>query len=233
MITVKLAGLSIGIDNRYPYIEKYAEDYLCDETPDFTVSVTDDDLRKEAEMSEVTFSEGYLESIAIYRKIAERLPEYDAVVFHGAILSAGGRAYAFTARSGVGKTTHTRLWISTLGGDVHYLNGDKPIIRMIDGTPYAFGTPWRGKEGYGVNESMPLSAIALLERGLTNSAKTVEAKDGAMRLMSQIYIPRTPTAAAMTMRVANSIANNVRFVELKCNMDPEAAIVASKAMILE
>ena len=232
MITLKLAGLCVGIDNRFDYIEKFAEDYLTDAIPDFTVSVTDDELAKEATMTEVSFSDGYLESIVAYRKIAERLPEYDAVVFHGAILATGGRAYAFTARSGVGKTTHTRLWISTLGADVHYLNGDKPIIRMIDGVPYAFGTPWRGKEGYGVNESAPLSAIALLERGVTNSAVTVEPKDGAMRLMSQIYIPRTPRAAALTMRVANSIANSVRFVELKCNMDPEAAIVASRAMIL-
>ena len=233
MITLKLAGLCVGIDNRFDYIEKFAEDYLTDAIPDFTVSVSDDELAKEATMTEVSFSDGYLESIVAYRKIAERLPEYDAVVFHGAILATGGRAYAFTARSGVGKTTHTRLWISTLGADVHYLNGDKPIIRMIDGVPYAFGTPWRGKEGYGVNESAPLSAIALLERGVTNSAVTVEPKDGAMRLMSQIYIPRTPRAAALTMRVANSIANSVRFVELKCNMDPEAAIVASRAMILE
>ena len=233
MITLKLAGLCVGIDNRFDYIEKFAEDYLTDAIPDFTVSVSDDELAKEATMTEVSFSDGYLESIVAYRKIAERLPEYDAVVFHGAILATGGRAYAFTARSGVGKTTHTRLWISTLGADVHYLNGDKPIIRMIDGVPYAFGTPWRGKEGYGVNESAPLSAIALLERGVTNSAVAVEPKDGAMRLMSQIYIPRTPRAAALTMRVANSIANSVRFVELKCNMDPEAAIVASRAMILE
>ena len=148
------------------------------------------------------------------------------------MLAHGGNAYAFTARSGVGKTTHTKLWISTLD-DVHYLNGDKPIIRMIDGVPHAFGTPWRGKEGYGVNESAPLRAIALLERGVTNSAKTVEAKDGALRLMSQIYISRNPMTVALTMRVADRIAKAVRFVELRCNMDPEAAIVASKAMIQE
>ena len=233
MITIKLAGLSIGIDNRYDYIERQAEDYLTDDPPVFTVTASDVDLEREAAASEETFSRGYLESISVYRKIADRLPEYDAVVFHGAVLSVGGRAYAFTARSGVGKTTHTRLWISTLGGDVHYLNGDKPIIRMIDGTPYAFGTPWRGKEGYGVNESAPLASIALLERGVTNSAVIVEPKDGAMRLMSQIYIPHTPVAAALTMRVADRIARRVRFVELRCNMEPEAALVASRAMIQE
>ena len=41
MINVKLAGLSIAIDNRYDYIERMAKDYLTDEEPLFTVSVTD------------------------------------------------------------------------------------------------------------------------------------------------------------------------------------------------
>lgn len=231
MIVIKLADLPIGINNRYGYIESYAKDFITDEKPIFTVEADDKDLEREASASEVTHSLGYLESIVVYRKIAERLPEYDAVVFHGAVLATGGMAYAFTARSGVGKTTHTRLWITALGTDVHYLNGDKPILRLIDGVPYAFGTPWRGKENYGVNESLPLSAIALLERGEKNSAKEIPSKDGAMGLMSQIYIPKNPSAVALTMRVADGISRSVRFVKLKCNMEPEAAIVAAKAMI--
>jgi hypothetical protein len=119
MIVIKLAELPIGIDNRFSYMESYVSDYLTDEEPLFTVAVTDEDLEREAAASEREYSRGYLEFIAAYRKIAERIAEYDAVVFHGAVLSYRGRAYAFTARSGVGKTTHTRLWISTLGADVH------------------------------------------------------------------------------------------------------------------
>ena len=233
MLKIKIAGIPIGINNRYEYTASICRDYLTDDEPLFTADATDAEIDKENVLTGGEFSPGYLESTVIFRNIAEQLPRYDAVVFHGAVLSKDGKAYAFTAKSGVGKTTHTRLWISEFGDSVYYINGDKPVIRLVDGTPYAFGTPWRGKEGYGVNESAPLSAIALLERGVTNSAVAVEPKDGAMRLMSQIYIPRTPRAAALTMRVANSIANSVRFVELKCNMDPEAAIVASRAMILE
>ena len=231
MIVVKLADIPIGIDNRYKYIENYARDYLTDEEPVFTVSISDDDIERERAATDEDFTPGYLESIATYRKIAERLPDYDAVVFHGAVLSHRGKAYAFTARSGVGKTTHTRLWLSEIGEGVHYLNGDNPIIRLIDGKPYAFGTPWRGKEGYGVNESAPLEAIALLERGVDNSAREVEPKEGVVRLIKQIYIPRDPRSAMLSMRVANGILAKVRVVELKCNMDSEAAIIAAKEMI--
>ncbi|MBR5449286.1 MAG: hypothetical protein IKV43_04775, partial [Clostridia bacterium] len=120
MITIKVAGLAIGIDNRFEYITRLAADYLTDEPPLFTVRATDDDIAEEAKMTDVKFPDGYLESIVAYRKIAEILPSYDAFVFHGAVLNYDGRAVAFTAKSGVGKTTHTRLWLSEFGEKVHY-----------------------------------------------------------------------------------------------------------------
>ena len=226
MLVIKIANIPIGIDNRFEYIENIARDYLSDEVALFTVSAGSDEIAKEREASAGELSDGYLESIVVYRKIAERLPEYGAVVFHGAILAKGEKAYAFTARSGVGKTTHTRLWLSELGSDVHYINGDKPVIRVIDGTVYAYGTPWRGKEGYGANESAPLACIALLQRGERNSARVIDPDEGISR-----FIPKSAEGARMAMRVADSIISSVRFVELKCNTDAEAAHVASQVMI--
>ena len=230
MIVIKLADIPIGIDNRHSYIEHIAKDYLTDEPPLFTVRATDADISKEREASCEEFSDGYIEGVVVYRLIAERLPEYGAVVFHGAVLSLDGAAYAFTARSGVGKTTHTRLWLRELEG-AYYLNGDKPVIRIIDGIPYAYGTPWRGKESYGVNERAPLVSIALLERAEVNTAEIIDPKDATLRLIKQIYIPKNPTCAALAMRVADKIISSVRFVELGCNMDPEAAHVAASVMI--
>lgn len=231
MIIIKLAGIPIGIDNRFAYVKKLACDYLTDEAPAFTVSATDSDIEAERAASEIEFSDGYLESIVAYRKIAERLPEYDGFVFHGAVLNYGGQAYAFTAKSGVGKTTHTGIWLSEFGDKVHYLNGDKPIIRIIDGRVYACGTPWRGKEGYGVNETAPLGAIALLERGLTNSAEVIASELGVLRLFGQIYLPKDKEMLKKTMKLADSVLKTVKFVELKCNMDREAAHVAMRSMV--
>lgn len=231
MITVKLAGLPIGIDNRYDHICKIASDYLTDDDPLFTVNATDEDIEKERAESSADFSKGYLESIVVYRKIAEILPRYDAFVFHGAVLNLEGKAYAFTAKSGVGKTTHTRLWLSEFKDKVHYLNGDKPIIRIIDGTVFASGTPWRGKEGYGVNETAPLCGIALLERGETNSAGVIDPSLGVIRLFGQIYLPKDTETLKMTMKLADRVMSSVKFIELKCNMDKEAAHVAKNALV--
>ena len=232
MITLRVAGLAIGIDNRFDYITKLARDYLTDEPAVFTVRATDEDITEEAKMTDIRFPDGYLESIVAYRKIAEILPTYDAFVFHGAVLNYGGRAVAFTAKSGVGKTTHTRLWLSEFGDNVHYLNGDKPIIRFIDGVPYACGTPWRGKEGYGVNEMAPLHALAFLERGVENSATAIRSEEIVTFLLTQMYMPRSsPTAAVLSMRLADRLTRAVRRVRLRCTMDPSAAHVAYSAML--
>lgn len=231
MITIKIAELPIGIDNKYDYIKNLAAEYLTDEEPLFTVSATEEELDAERAISEFEFSNGYLESIVSYRKIADILPKYDAFVFHGAILNYDGDAYAFTARSGVGKTTHTKLWLSEFAGKAHYLNGDKPVIRIIDGVPYAAGTPWRGKENFGVNEMAPLKGIALLARGEKNEAAPIEPTMGVLRLVSQMYLPSDRGAVQLTMRLADRVIKSVKFIELRCNMDPEAAHVAKKAFL--
>lgn len=230
MITIKLAEIPIAVDNKHPYIERLAADYITDEPAEFTVFATDEDIAEEAAASEAAFSKGYLESIVVYRKIAERLPMYDAFVFHGAVLAVGGNAYAFTARSGVGKTTHTRLWLSEFGAEAHYLNGDKPIIRFRNGSPIAYGTPYRGKEGYGVNEALPLAAISLLSRGAENTARMILPDEATMFLASQVYMPRDPSAAICTLGLVDRLANSVKLVALSCNMDPEAAHVARRIM---
>ena len=226
MITLALAGINIGVDARYDFLKRLARDYLTDNEPDFTVSVSDGDIERERFNSEENFSDGYLESIVAYRKIAEKLPEYDAFVLHGAVVGYSGGAYLFTAKSGTGKTTHTRLWMSEIGGDVHYLNGDKPIIRFVDGVPYAFGTPYRGKEGYGINEHLPLESIAFLSRGEKNTAREVAPTEIDTFLATQVYMPNDPFAAIKTLKLIDRLTRSVRLVSLECNMDPEAARVA-------
>ena len=230
MITLKLGGIAVGIDNKYDYILRQATDYLTDEPAEFTVAVTDAEREAERESMDVEFSDGYLESIAAYRKIAERLPEYGGFVFHGSVVSVGGVAYAFTAKSGVGKTTHTRLWLSEVDG-CHVLNGDKPIIRFIDGRPYAFGTPWRGKEGYGVNEMAPLGGIGFIKRSEKNYAKRLDPGSAVMGLITQIYMPRDGGAVGLTMTLADKLLGAVRLFELGCNMEKDAPRVAYSALV--
>ena len=231
MITINIAGIPVGIDNRFLHIKNMAKDYLTDKEPLFTVSVTDAEIEEEKSFSETSNSDAYYEGIVAYRHIAERLPEYDAFVFHGAVVEVGGLAYAVTAHSGVGKTTHLSLWLSEFS-DAEILNGDKPIIRFIEGSPYAFGTPWQGKEDLGKNASRELSAIAFLQRSKENEAYEMNYNEATLDFMSQVYLPKkNKTMLSKTMLLSDKLIRSVRLVRLKCNMDKSAAHVSRRALI--
>ncbi|MBO7304609.1 MAG: hypothetical protein J6V09_05245 [Clostridia bacterium] len=231
MITIKIAGIAVGIDNRFTDVEKFSRDYLTDDAPDFTVSVSDDDIEKERVESATDLHDGYYEFTVAYRKIAERLHEYDAFLFHGCVLDLSGDAYVITAHSGVGKTTHTRLWLREFEGEVSILNGDKPIIRIIDGVPYACGTPWQGKERYGKNAICPLRGFAFLSRSEENRATEISAADAVTRFMTQIYLPKgSQLALVKTMRLADRVLREATLVRLECNMEPDAAHVCRAAL---
>ncbi len=230
MFTVKIADIAVGIDNRFSYVEDISRDYLTEDEPSFTLSASDDDVEYERKLSEENFPVGVFESTAIYRKMAAKLSEYDAFVFHGAVIEYKNRAYLFTAKSGVGKTTHIRLWQKRFGSDVSVLNGDKPVLRLINGKVFASGTPWRGKEGYGKPGMLPLSGIAFLERGENNEAYPVECDEVILKFATQAYIPKTE-AAGKTLALFDKVLSRVPLITLKCNMNLDAADVARKAFL--
>lgn len=231
MVKINIANLTIGIENRFEHIKHQAIDYLSDGEPLFSVSVSDEEIEEERRAYGVEAEDGYFESLIAYRKIAERLPEFDAFLFHGSVIALNGKAYIITASSGVGKTTHTRLWLSEFEGEATILNGDKPIVRMIDGVPYACGTPWRGKEAYGKNQILPVSGIAFLSRAEKNFANEISPTEAVTRFMSQIYLPKQNKLSLIkTMKLADSTIKQVRLVHLECNMEPEAAHVCREAL---
>ena len=232
MITIRIAELNVGIKYRYEFTRSYVLAYQTDGVPDFTVEATDADLDREAELADEPTEREYLEYVAVYRKIADKMTEYGGAVFHGAVLDLDGKAYVITARSGVGKTTHIGLWLQKFGERVSVLNGDKPVIRIIDGVIYAAGTPWNGKEGLGKKGTLPLGGIAFLERGEENSYKTLSVSEGLVRFMGQIYMNNEdPSVLMRTLRLADKILSGVPLYEFKCNMDISAAKMAAEAFL--
>lgn len=229
MTVISVADLVIELRNKYKYTKEFCRGYESDGEPQFSVEATESQLDAEAEVSEGNVTRGYLESVVLYRNIAEKLPEYGGTVFHGAVIALDGVAYLVTAKSGVGKTTHLGLWLSEFGSDVHILNGDKPILRVIDGVVYACGTPWRGKEFYGVNEMLPLGGIAFLSRAAENSAKRVAPSEVLNEFITQSYVPKNPIGARLGLITLNKILTSTPLYRLFVNMEPEAAHVARRA----
>ena len=139
---IEIAEHIIKIENLYPFIEEYCRGYTIApvDKADVTVSVTQSDIEYERSKSEREdmlegnavrrFSDPYLETLAVYRKIALNLIDHDILLFHGSVIAVDGEAYLFTAKSGTGKSTHTRLWRAYFGDRAVMVNDDKPLLRI-------------------------------------------------------------------------------------------------------
>ena len=229
MFNLKLADLNILVENKFPFIEKMCADYISDaEESDFSVSVTKEEILREK--TEECSDPGYLESLAVYRKIAEKIIEFDGFLLHGVVLETGGEGVAFCAKSGTGKSTHAALWLKYLGDKCSVVNGDKPLIRIKDGKAVAYGTPWCGKEGINNNTSVVLKGVCILQRGVENEIEGVEKSEVLPYLTTQVYVPKNGIKMVKTLDLIDSFIKGTDFYLLKCNMDISAAEVAYKGV---
>ncbi len=137
--------------------------YSCE--PDIIVTTVQADIEFERSRNsdEEHVTDGYLETLAVYRSIAEQMLSFDTILMHGSVVAVGEEAYMFTAASGVGKTTRTRWWLEQVPG-AYIINGDKPLLHITDNGVMACGTPWSGKEKLNTNKTVPLRAIIVLDR---------------------------------------------------------------------
>lgn len=219
--TIRLAEKVIRIHSIYPNICRICKEYLVEsEEVDFEITTTQEDISRESVPTE-RYSDGYLETLAIYRKICDRILEYDTILMHGSVVAIGDTAYMFTAPSGTGKTTHSRLWLENIPG-AYILNGDKPLLRITDDGVIVYGTPYMGKEHYGVNASAKLKAICILERGETNGITQVSVGEVLPKLLRQIH----RAGDVRTVRLIQKMAKNIKFYRLCCNTTPEAAAIS-------
>ncbi len=214
--------------------------YISTDEPEFVITTNEEDIRLESEMSDhnrqfeglppYTFADSYLETLAVYRKLVERLADDDIILFHGSAIAVEGQCYLFTAKSGTGKSTHVRLWRKMLGDRAVMVNDDKPLIRLKDGNAVIYGTPWDGKHHLSTNISMPLKSIAVLKRGEKNTIKPLSVKESLPMLIQQTYRPEHPLAVMKVLQLVGKLAQSVNLFELHCNMEDEAARVAYEGM---
>ncbi len=230
--SIRLADFCIRIRTAYDETLRMCTDYLCsdDEQPDLTVAVPPEAIAAERETATPDMTDGYLESICVYRAICRALPPLGGMLLHAALISDGKQGFAFTADSGTGKTTHIRLWQKAFGKEIKIINGDKPLLRRRDGAWYAYGTPWCGKEGWHINACVPLAGICFLRRGETNILRPYPIAEVVTAIFSQIVLPEDPIALTATLELLDDLVSTVPFYELHCTISEEAAHVARRGM---
>ena len=237
----KIAERCIEVRSIYGAVHGLCRDYKCDGVPVLTVRTAPGDIDYERKCSAAEdiavgrpvreFPDSYLETLAVYRKMADGLLEYDTLLFQGSCIAVDGVAYLFTAKSGTGKSTHTALWREYFGERAVMVNDDKPLIRVTEQGATVYGTPWRGKHELGENISAPLSAICVLERAENNSIRPVTAREIYPMLLQQTHRPADPAKMVKTLTLIDRLGAAVGLYRLGCNMQIQAAKVAYEGMV--
>ena len=236
----KIADKVAEINSIYSEVHEYCIDYLTDEPVDYSVTTTQEDIeyeRKKNARSAVlegrtpyNSSDSYLEELAVYRKIAEKMIEYDTVLFHGSCIAVDGIGYLFTAKSGTGKSTHTRLWREYFGEQAVMVNDDKPLLHITEKGVTVYGTPYNGKHRLGNNISVPLKTICILTRSTVNHIEPINAKQAYPIMLQQVYRPGDVVKITKTLSLIDMLAESIKFYRLGCNMDISAAKIAYEGM---
>lgn len=235
--TIAIAGVCVQVRAIYKHTMAFCWEYLTEDAPDFTVEMEQEDISRERELSAREdamegipvrqFTDHQLETTALYRKIVNRLIDHDILLFHGSVVAVDGAGYLFTAKSGTGKSTHTKLWRELFGDRAVMINDDKPLLKLSQDGVLVCGTPWDGKHKLNTNCMVPLKAICVLERAQENHIAQISASEALPMLMQQSHRPGN---LLKYMELLDQLTKHIRFYRLQCNMDISAAKLAYEGM---
>ena len=197
-------------------------------TPDIVIRETEyDAARYPTSLREETVA--YMESSRLFYRA---LLENDGFYLQASAVCVDGRAYLFSGPSGMGKTTHTRLWQQIFGEKAQVINDDKPALRCLDGIWYAYGTPWCGKDGININRKVPLAGICFLRQAPHNKIRRLSPLEAATNIISQT-IRRFKNLDRLDMMLSHvdKLVREIPVYELENRPELEAAYLSYNTML--
>lgn len=230
---VLIADIVTELDPRFDNTIELAKpfEYHGERETDIDLKVTD----KYLESLMVRAAEGVtieqMENFAFSCDFNRKVIPYQTMLVHSSALIYQGGAYLFSGESGIGKSTHTKLWIKTFGNKVHIMNDDKPVVKLYEDKAVAFGTPFDGGSGIALNESYPLKAIVFIERGEQNSIRIPNSREIIQKLYFQTAHMLDADTAEKMLQNFEKLLLLTKFYILTCNMDISAAHVAFDGII--
>lgn len=154
----------------------------------------------------------------------------EVLLIHASLVRNNGYGYAFIAKSGTGKSTQVSMWLRYIPG-CDLMNDDNPIIRIIDGEAWIYGSPWSGKTPCYRNVKARLGAITRIDRATSNSID----KPNAISAFASLL----PSCSSMKWDspIYNAICDTLtklvetgRIFTLHCLPDREAAEVCFRTV---
>lgn len=164
----------------------------------------------------------YLGRIFFYSVI-----NYGGIVLHGVLMEYKDKGIIISAPSGIGKTTHARMWRDRERALI--INGDRALCRKIDGKWTGFGMPWCGTSGEYINRDVGISAIVVLEQAKENLIEKLDTFQAFNHMIPNITAPTWEKKLLnKAMDYLEDMVNEIPVYKLKCTPDIEAVEVLKK-----
>ena len=203
-------------------------EYVCDRNSEIDIVISEDEytisnwptLSKEDAI--------YLESgFQFYKKLLS----HNGTMIHASAIELDGKAYLFSGPSTVGKSTHTKLWQQIFGDRATVFNDDKPALRKMGDTWFAYGTPWCGKDGINKNMKVPLAGICFLKQGTENSIRRLNNVEAIGMLISQTHRRfKNAERLDLLLNLVDQLVREIPIYELTNRPEPEAARLSYETM---
>jgi hypothetical protein len=134
------------------------------------------------------------------------------------IKDAKGNGHLFIGQSGAGKSTIGRLLTEMAGCRI--LSDDRIAIRIKDGQPWIFGTPWHGEAEFSSPDSAPLRTILFLAKDSTNKLVPLPEATVVGRLLACSFPPFfDPGGLDYTLSFFDDVGHIVPSYELRFRPD--------------
>lgn len=151
------------------------------------------------------------------------------VILHSSYIERNGKALLFTAPSETGKSTQAELWRKLRNTEI--INGDRAVVRIVDGQIVADGVPFAGSSKYCENRSMPIEAIVYLGQ----AEQTYISKISGYKAFSKIWEGVAVNTwhrrdVEQVADIIKEVVEKVPIYYLRCTPDESAVIALEKEL---
>lgn len=146
---------------------------------------------------------------------------YKILFFHAAQVLYKEKGIIFTAASGTGKTTQSKLWKKYREAEL--LCNDRTLIRKMNDTWMTYGFPMDGSEPVRSNKKTNLGCIVVLEQGKQNKIERLWGAKALTSLMSNLVLDAWDSDARF--RAVNQLIRMMETIPVyryACTMDEDA-----------
>lgn len=155
---------------------------------------------------------------------------HSTLLIHASLVRQNNYGYAFIAKSGTGKSTQVGLWLKYLPG-CDLMNDDNPIVRVIDGEAFTYGSPWSGKTPCYRNIKARLGAITRIDRAKANSIERLDIVEAFASILPSVSSMKWDKAIyENTCNIVGKVLKSTDIYTLHCLPDRESAELCNRVI---